>query len=40
MLLLDYWSVEKQGGKKDLVGPVDSKNSEIIFILLVKAVAT
>lgn len=38
MLLLNYYSVEKQGGKKGLIWPVDPSNFEIIFISLTKTI--
>ena len=38
MLLLNYCFAEKQGSKKDAVGPVGPSSFEMIFTLLVKAV--
>lgn len=37
--LLNYYSAEKRGGKKDLVGPVSPNGFKVIFILLIELVA-
>ena len=39
VLLLDYYSAEKQGGKKNLIWPISSSGFKIIFIPLVEIIA-
>ena len=39
VLLLNYWLVEKQGGKKDLIWLSVPSNFEIVLILLVETIA-
>ena len=39
MLLLNYYFVKKQGGKKDLILPINLNGFKIIFILLAKTIA-
>lgn len=38
MLLLNYHSIKKLDGKKDLVGPIGLNGFKVIFILLTKPV--
>lgn len=39
MLLLGYHTIQKQGGKRDVVKFSDSSNFKIVFTLLIKVVA-
>ena len=39
MLLLNYCSIEKQVGKKDLIWPFGFSGFEIFLILLIKIIA-
>ena len=39
ILSLGYYTAQKYGGKKYVIGPVDSSNIKIILILLTKVVA-
>ena len=39
MLLLNYYFIEKRGGKKNLIWPVSSGGFEIVFILLAEIIA-
>lgn len=38
MLLLNYRSVKKRSGKKDLVGLINPSGFKVIFILLIKPI--
>ena len=39
ILLLNYWFIKKQSGKKDLIWPISSDGFKIVFILLLKTIA-
>lgn len=39
MLLLNYYSAKKRGGKRDLVWPISPINFKVVFTLLAKITA-
>ena len=39
VLLLDHYSAEKRGGKKDLIWPIGLGGFEIVFTLLAETIA-